>query len=118
MEIFVGRPESPESRAFGLAGAEVLAISKSGEMAISVNRHAAGAGFERIGTLAQLSMSGGAAPRDVLKEILWADWSPDGKSLAIVRVDAGKKRLEYPAGKVLYETTVGSATRASRRMGT
>jgi serine/threonine protein kinase len=30
MEIFVGRPESPESRPFGLVGAEILAISKSG----------------------------------------------------------------------------------------
>ena len=29
-EIFVGRPESPESRRFGFAGAEVLAVSSSG----------------------------------------------------------------------------------------
>ena len=102
MEIFVGRPESPESRPFGLAGAEVLAISKSGEMAVSLNRRVAG-GFQRTGTLAQLSMAGGA-PRDILKEIEWADWSPDGKSLAIVRTVSGKMRLEYPAGKILYET--------------
>ena len=103
MEIFVGRPESPESRPFGLAGAEVLAISKSGEMAVSLNRFQLG-GFRRTGTLAQLSVAGGAAPRDILKEVEWADWSPDGKSLAIVRVSPGKMRLEYPVGKVLYET--------------
>jgi Tol biopolymer transport system component len=103
IEIFVGRPESPESRPFGLPGAEVLAISKSGEMAVSLNRRASG-GFQRTGTLAQLSVAGGAAPRDILKEIEWADWSPDGKSLAIVRVVSGKMRLEYPAGKILYET--------------
>ncbi len=104
MEIFVGRPESPESRSFGLAGAEVLAISKTGEMAVSLDRSAAG-GFRRTGTLAQLSVAGGAAPRDILKDIEWADWSPDGKSLAIVRAVPGKMRLEYPAGKVLYETS-------------
>jgi serine/threonine protein kinase/Tol biopolymer transport system component len=103
MEIFVGRPESPESRAFGLQSAEVLAISKSGEMAVSLNRFTAGA-FRRTGTLAQLSVAGGA-PREVLKEIEWADWAPDGKSLAIVRAVPGKLRLEYPAGKVLYETS-------------
>ncbi|HEY3205306.1 MAG TPA: hypothetical protein VGL03_16780, partial [Thermoanaerobaculia bacterium] len=103
MEIFVGRPESPESRPLGLAGAEILAISKSGEMAVSLNRRASGT-FQRTGTLAQLSVAGGAAPRDILKEIEWADWSPDGKSLAIVRTVSGKMRLEYPAGKVLYET--------------
>jgi eukaryotic-like serine/threonine-protein kinase len=103
MEIFVGRPESPESRPFGLGGAEVLAISKSGEMAVSLNRIMA-APFRRTGTLAQLSVAGGA-PRDVLKEIEWADWAPDGKSLAIVRTVPGKLRLEYPVGKVLYETS-------------
>ncbi len=104
MEIFVGRPESPESRSFGLAGAEVLAISKTGEMAVSLSRVGAG-GFRRTGTLAQLSVAGGAAPRDILKEIEWADWSPDGKSLAIVRTVSGKMRIEYPAGKLLYETS-------------
>jgi Tol biopolymer transport system component len=104
MEIFVGRPESPESRPFGLSGAEILAVSKSGEMAVSLNRFSAG-GFRRTGTLAQLSVAGGAAPRDILEEIEWADWSPDGKSLAIVRTARGQMRLEYPIGKVLYETS-------------
>ncbi len=103
MEVFVGRPESPESRPFGLAGAEVLAISKSGDMAVSLDRSLAG-GFRRTGTLAQLSVAGGAAPRDIQKEVDWADWSPDGKSLAIVRAVPGKSRLEYPAGKLVYET--------------
>jgi Tol biopolymer transport system component len=104
MEVFVGRPESPESRPFGLSGAEVLAVAKSGEMAVSLNRYLVG-GFRRTGTLAQLSVAGGAAPRDILEEVEWADWSPDGKSLAIVRTARGQLRLEYPIGKVLYETS-------------
>jgi Tol biopolymer transport system component len=104
MEIFVGRPESPESRPFGLVGAEVLSISKSGDMAVSLNR-IVGAAFRRTGTLAQLSVAGGAAPRDILKEVEWADWGPDGKSLAIVRVVPGRMRIEFPLGKVLYETS-------------
>jgi Tol biopolymer transport system component len=104
MEIFVGRPESPESRPFGLTGAEVMSISKSGDMAVSLNRTAA-PGFRRTGTLAQLSVAGGAAPREILKEVEWADWSPDGKSLAIVRVVPGRMRIEYPIGRVLYETS-------------
>jgi Tol biopolymer transport system component len=104
MEIFVGRPESPESRPFGLAGAEVMSISKSGDMAVSLNRTSA-AGFRRTGTRAQLSVAGGAAPREILKDIEWADWGPDGKSLAIVRVVPGRMRIEYPIGKVLYETS-------------
>jgi Tol biopolymer transport system component len=104
MEIFVGRPESPESRAFGLNAAEVLSISKSGDMAVSLNRKDPG-NFRRIGTLAQLSVAGGAAPRDILKEVEWADWGPDGKSLAIARSVPGGMRIEYPIGKVVYETS-------------
>jgi len=104
MEIFVGRPESPESRPFGLVGAEVMSISRSGDMAVSLER-TTGAAFRRTGTLAQLSVAGGAAPRDILKEVEWADWGPDGKTMAIVRVVPGKMRIEFPIGKVLYETS-------------
>ena len=103
VEIFVGRLESPESRPFGLAGAEVLAISRLGEAAVSLNRHAAG-GFRRSGTLARISIAGGA-PRDVLEDVDWADWAPDGKDLAVVRSDHGEIRLEYPIGKVLWKTS-------------
>jgi len=102
-EIFINRPESPESRPFGLGAAEVLSISKSGEMAVSLNRHALHP-FVRSGRLARISIAGGA-PRDILDDVQFADWSPDGQTLAIVR-DAGiKNRLEYPIGKVLFETT-------------
>jgi Tol biopolymer transport system component len=103
VEVFVRRLESPEARPFGLAAAEVLSISRSGEMAVSLGRSAAG-GFRRTGTLAQLSVAGGAAPRDILEDVEWADWAPDGKSLAVVRTPQGRTRLEFPIGKVLYET--------------
>jgi Tol biopolymer transport system component len=103
VEIFVGRLESPESRLFGLSGAEALAVSKSGEVAVSLNRHVSG-GFRQSGTLARVSVAGGA-PRDVLEEVEWADWAPDGKDLAVVRTERGRMRLEYPIGKVLFETS-------------
>jgi Tol biopolymer transport system component len=103
IEIFVSRPESPESRAFGLSGAEILSVSRSGEMALSVDRHSVDP-FLRIGTLAQLSVAGGGAPREILNDIEWADWAPDGKSMAIVREVLGAQQLEFPIGKVLYRT--------------
>jgi Tol biopolymer transport system component len=102
IEIFINRPESPESRPFGLTSAEVLSVSKSGEMAVSLNRRQTQA-FTRSGRLARISIAGGA-PRDILDDVQWADWSPDGKDLVIVR-DAGvRNRLEFPIGKVLVET--------------
>jgi Tol biopolymer transport system component len=102
-EIFVSRPESPESRLFGMPGASVLAVSKSGELALSLGQHVVAA-FTSSGTLARASVAGGAAPREILEDVQWADWSPDGASLAIVRESGGRNRLEYPIGKVLFET--------------
>src|SRR5262245_5891754 len=87
METYVGRPESPESRPFGLTGAEILAVSKPGQLAVSLSRVAAGT-FRRTGTLAQVPLAGAVAPRDILSDIEWADWSPNGESLAVVRSTA------------------------------
>ena len=103
MEVFVSRLDSPESRPFGLSKAELLSVSPSGEMAVSVDRHDSFP-FNRTGTLARIGMTGGGSPKEVLEDILWADWAPDGQSLAVVRQQGGKVRLEYPVGKVLYET--------------
>ena len=104
IEIFVNRLESAESRSYGVTGADLLGISANGELALSLNNANSGA-FERRGTLARASVAGGAAPREVEEGVLWADWSPDGKDLAIVRhAPGGKQRLEFPIGKVLYET--------------
>jgi eukaryotic-like serine/threonine-protein kinase len=101
MELFTTRLDSPESRPFGLVGAEVLSISSAGEMAVSLGRRSQ-SGFARIGMLARLSMTGGGAPRDIREDVLYADWSPDGKSLAVVREAGGKSQLEFPIGNVLH----------------
>jgi Tol biopolymer transport system component len=101
LDIFSTRADSSESRSLGLAGADVLAISSTGEMAISLNRHYI-FGFETVGTLARVPMAGGA-PREVLENVEDADWSPDGSSLAVARRAGNRSRIEYPIGKVLYE---------------
>jgi Tol biopolymer transport system component len=103
VEVFVSRLDSPESRPFGLGGAEVLSVSPSGEMAVSLGRRAAYS-FVRTGMLARIGMTGGGSPKEILDDIQWADWAPDGQGLAIVRDSGGKQRLEFPAGRVLYET--------------
>jgi Tol biopolymer transport system component len=81
---------------------DILAISSSGELAVSTNRHFV-MGFESAGMLAR-APRGGGAPRDIADDVEYADWSPDGTNIAIVRRVGGKVRLEYPLGKVLYET--------------
>ena len=103
MEVFVSRLDSPESRPFGLALAEMLSVSASGEMAVSLNRHGS-IPFTRTGTLARLGMTGGGAPKEILEDVQFAEWAPDGQSLAVVRQQGGKVRLEFPVGRSLYET--------------
>jgi WD40 repeat protein len=103
LEIFVRRTESPESRLFGMVGADLLSISSSGEMALSLGRRPID-GFNRTGTLARMGVGGGGAPREVLEDVQWADWAPDG-SLAVARQVGGRTRLEFPIGRVLFNSS-------------
>jgi Tol biopolymer transport system component len=101
-EVFTTRPEAPESRPLGLSRTQLLAVSSAGEMALSLGSNSIGT-WVNVGTLARAPLVGGA-PREVLESVQWADWSPDGNNLAMVRDVGGRNRLEYPLGKVLYET--------------
>ena len=102
-EIFTARQGSVESRSLGLGDAQLLAVSPSGEMALSLDSHVSGT-WVTSGTLARAPLAGGA-PRKVLEDVQWADWSPDGSDLAVVRDAGGRNRLEYPIGRVLYEAS-------------
>ncbi len=102
IELFSTRAESPDSRALGLPSAEILAVSSSGEMAVSLRRRFVSQ-FVYSGTLARASLGGGA-PRELLEDVQQADWAPGGGSLAVVRSPGGRTRLEFPIGKTLYET--------------
>ncbi|MGB7584187.1 MAG: hypothetical protein WBM11_05010, partial [Terriglobales bacterium] len=101
LQLFTTRPESPESHELEPAGADVLAVSSLGKMALSLGSHPV-AQFLYSGTLARVPLVGGA-PREILNDVEWADWSPDGSTLAIVRQEQGRHRLEFPPGKLLYE---------------
>lgn len=89
-------PGNREGRALQLPTGRVMAISPAGEMAILLGKGPAG-------TLARVPFGGGA-PREILENVYYADWGPDGESLAAVRRVASKYRLEYPIGTVLHET--------------
>jgi serine/threonine protein kinase len=101
-EIFSTRFDSSDSRSVGLPSGQILAISSKGEMAISLHPVNA-TPFMQAGTLARVPLAGGA-PREVIENVLWADWTPDGQSLAVIRpTTSGTAHLELPAGNVLYE---------------
>ena len=101
-EIFSTRFDSTDSRSVGLPAAQILSISSKGEMAISLHPFDTAA-FLQSGTLARVPLAGGA-PREVLDEVFWADWTPDGQSLAVVRPSPTRvPHLEFPPGKAIYE---------------
>ena len=56
------------------------------------------------GRLAKAPLGGGAT-RELLDDVIDADWNKDGSELAVARRVGNRFRLEYPTGKVLYETT-------------
>jgi len=102
VDVFTARPEAPEARSMGLARTQLMSISSAAEMAVLLNSKAIGT-WVNMGTLARAPLVGGA-PREVLENVQWADWAPDGTNLAVVRDVGGMNRLEYPIGKPLYST--------------
>jgi eukaryotic-like serine/threonine-protein kinase len=102
VDVFTARPEAPESRSMGLDRTQLMSISSAAEMAVLLDSKAIGT-WVTSGTLARAPLAGGA-PREMLEQVQWADWAPDGGTLAVVRDFGGRNRLEYPVGKSLYET--------------
>ena len=102
LKLFMVRTDSPESAPLSLPSARLLAVSKSGELALSIGHTFDG--WMGEGTLARSSLLG-SAPRVVAEHVREADWTPDGSDLALVRRGDGFERLEFPLGKVLYQTS-------------
>jgi hypothetical protein len=82
-EVFSTRSGSVASRSLGLTGAEILAVSSSGEMAVLLGSRQIQS-WMYTGTLARVALAGGA-PREILENVQWAEWAPNGDSLAVVR---------------------------------
>src|SRR5580698_6169877 len=102
VDVFTARPEAPEARSMGHSRTQLVSVSSASEMAVLLNSKAIGT-WVNMGTLARAPLVGGA-PREVLEQVQWADWSADGTNLAVVRDFGGRNRLEFPIGKPLYET--------------
>jgi len=105
MSLYTARLDSQGMRPLGVLADSLAAVSSAGDLLIIQNAHSIGSGYVRVGTLARMPVGGGA-PRPVLDSVQYADWAPDGKDFAVVRFVPERHvyTLEYPAGKVLYET--------------
>ncbi len=102
--LHCSRTDDPGARELGLKDAELLSISKNGELAMRLDS-AVLTDYERTGTLARVPLSGGT-PREVLDNVEDADWAANGENIAVIRrlPENGHWRLEYPIGKVLFDS--------------
>jgi len=82
-------------------GTLLLSVSAQGELAVLTDTTYINHRMHS-GTLARMALDG--SPRALIEAVRDADWGPDGE-LAIVRRSSGLDQLEYPPGRVLYETS-------------
>ena len=101
-QVFLWRPESADAIALPLPEAQLLAVSRSGEIAVNLAPRWAHNG-SWVGTLATAPLFGGA-PRPIDHGVMWADFHPSQFDLATVRDTPGRGTIEYPVGNVLCET--------------
>jgi eukaryotic-like serine/threonine-protein kinase len=103
LQIYSTIPDSLMARPLGLTSAYLLGLSRSSELALTLGgRPGSRLEFEE-GMLARSPMLGGS-PKEILQDVVWADWSPRGDLAAVHHLN-GRDNLEYPLGKVLYQTT-------------
>jgi DNA-binding winged helix-turn-helix (wHTH) protein/Tol biopolymer transport system component len=100
-QLFVTSAMSPESRPLGFQDLSLASVSSLGELALlrgGGTMNIAGANLSRV------PMNGGS-PVPLDQGIVTAEWSRDGRALALVRASSGANQLEFPAGKILYRTS-------------
>jgi Tol biopolymer transport system component len=102
LQLFSTVGDSLLSQPLNVTDAKLLAISRSGELAVAL--HGGHLAHLEItgGTLARTPLAGGS-PREILEDVSWADWDANGE-LAVVHHAQGRDRIEYPIGHVLYQS--------------
>jgi serine/threonine protein kinase/Tol biopolymer transport system component len=102
LQLFSTVGNSLLSQPLDVADANLLSISRTGELAIALHgTHTAHLETEG-GMLARTPLAGGS-PREVLEDVPWADWGANGE-LAVVHHTQNRDRIEYPIGHALYQS--------------
>ena len=93
-------PGNPQSRDLMMPeNSQLLSVSAANDLALLVGPF----NPDGSGTLARNSITGGQT-RELLEHVSIADWLPDASNMALSRRVNGKWRLEFPQGKVLWES--------------
>jgi len=103
LQLFSTVGNSLLAQPLNLSEANLLAISRSNELAVLLRGTHVGHLETQNGTLARSPIAAGS-PREMLGDVHWADWDPKGE-LAVVHHAEGHSRLEYPIGHMLYQSS-------------
>jgi len=100
-QIFKLNPDSALPQKLGSPGTHLLSVSSKGQLAVLTDvRYLTFRLFS--GTLAKMTTEGQTKPW--MDDVREADWGPDGDTVAIVHVVGSTDKLEYPEGRVRYQT--------------
>ncbi|MGA8214755.1 MAG: WD40 repeat domain-containing serine/threonine protein kinase [Candidatus Sulfotelmatobacter sp.] len=102
LQLFSTVGDSLLSQPLNVTDANLLAISRTGELAV-VLHGAHRAHLETEGGMLARTPFAGGSPREVLEDVAWADWDANAE-LAVVHHAQGRDRIEYPIGHVLYQS--------------
>jgi len=101
--LHMKRLSDPEELTFGPDDTQLLGMSSSAELLVLLNRRLVSSPFGPTGTLGRLPLTGGA-PREIVGSVEAGDWSGTSGEIALVSDAGTTRRLELPAGHVVYET--------------
>jgi eukaryotic-like serine/threonine-protein kinase len=103
LQLFSTVGDSLLSQPLNLTEANLLGISRTGELAVAL-RGAHGAHLETEGGMLARTPLAGGSPREVLENVSWADWDPKGELAVVVHHAPDTDRIEYPIGRALYQS--------------
>lgn len=102
VQLFSTVGNSLLAQPLNLTDANLLAISRSGELAVVLHGSHSGQ-LETVGGMLARAPLAGGSPKELMADVRWADWDAQG-NLAVVNYVDGHSRLEYPIGKALYQS--------------
>ena len=103
VQLFSTVGDSLLTQPLNLNDANLLAISRNNELAVVLHGTHNGQ-LETVGGMLARAPLAGGSPKELLADVRWADWDAQG-DLAVVHYVDGHSRLEYPIGKVLYQSS-------------
>lgn len=103
VRVFSSPVEVPEERLLDLPAADVFAVSERGDLLLGLGRSFR---FDWLtGAALGTAPFGSTKPTILAPSVRAADWSRDGKEVALVRTERKGHVLERPPGQAVYRTS-------------